>query len=429
LGRTAVSSRAAAKIVLKKKNQKQLDDYAEELHCTRPVINKTLYQLYDLLASCRKSKAIKYSIKGIETKGEEYAENIISLLEQYEKHIPQIGYDYHNNVWYGYNNLDTSYQNKLRLEADLKSLSEFISKANEINCLLKKDIGIICNNINSLYQCNELLDVLKTTRFITPCLLEPNLNEETLPNIKEMNGIANKIILNKQEIESEYDKDIYKLDGIRYYKILSKRYNKIVPRLFSKEYKKIISELRLCKSDGKRISYKKALQALKIVMTVQDDMQSFELLEKNIKPTLSKGYISIETDWEDLMSDYMKVSNILKRGFRCDRLAKQSKEEYFKAQTLMEADCDTLSALINKYSNVVDRLNHDFDIDCFNLNDCGLNQLKTKIDACSEGIDQLESWCRFLLLLEELNKLGEKTYVDFSIENKVLQDEVANVYK
>ena len=113
-GKSAVSSKADAEIAIKEKAQHQLDAYAVELHKLYPVIEKSLYQLYESYAAFRSTPDVEYPIPQLSTKGEAYLTETVSLLEQYVDYIPSIGYDYRKNPWYGYINQDTSYQQKTR---------------------------------------------------------------------------------------------------------------------------------------------------------------------------------------------------------------------------------------------------------------------------------------------------------------------------
>ena len=56
-----------------------------------------------------------------------------------------------------------------------------------------------------------------------------------------------------------FDDDIYKLDGAAYHKKLTKQFGGIFSRLFNAEYKQLITDLRLCKKDGKKPAYNEAV--------------------------------------------------------------------------------------------------------------------------------------------------------------------------
>lgn len=41
-------------------------------------------------------------------------------LTHYIEYVSSVGYDYHQNFWYGYVDLDSSYQSTAQLKSDLK---------------------------------------------------------------------------------------------------------------------------------------------------------------------------------------------------------------------------------------------------------------------------------------------------------------------
>lgn len=70
--KSTVSSKADTEIAIKEKAQHQLDAYAIELHKHRPVIEKSLYQLYESCAVFRSTPDVEYSIPQLSSKGESY---------------------------------------------------------------------------------------------------------------------------------------------------------------------------------------------------------------------------------------------------------------------------------------------------------------------------------------------------------------------
>ena len=68
----SLSNRAGKELAERKQAQQALNAYAEELHKIRPVINKTLYRLYEDISGCNGIPDCDYPIADIETKGEDY---------------------------------------------------------------------------------------------------------------------------------------------------------------------------------------------------------------------------------------------------------------------------------------------------------------------------------------------------------------------
>lgn len=77
-GKSAVSSKADAEIAIKEKAQHQLDAYAIELHKQHPIIEKSLYQLYEAYAGLRSMPDVEYPIPQLSSKGEAYLTETVS---------------------------------------------------------------------------------------------------------------------------------------------------------------------------------------------------------------------------------------------------------------------------------------------------------------------------------------------------------------
>lgn len=146
-GKSSVSSKANAEIAIKERAQRQLDSYAIELHKQHSGIEKSLFQLYESYAALRSMPDIEYSIPQLSSKGEAYLAETTSLLEQYVDYIPSVGYDYRKNPWYGYRNLDTSYQSKAEVKSDFSSVQQFMQTLIPIQKEISEKYEVSCTSI------------------------------------------------------------------------------------------------------------------------------------------------------------------------------------------------------------------------------------------------------------------------------------------
>lgn len=149
LERSGISDKAEKELHTKKQLQKQLDDYAIELHSVRPIINKTLYRLYEEVSACRTAPDIDFVIQNIKNKTDEYADVSEQALTRYIGYVPHIGYDYHNYVWYGYKTTDCSYSAIIQLKTDLDNLIHACKELTDINEKLKSNYSISCDNLKT----------------------------------------------------------------------------------------------------------------------------------------------------------------------------------------------------------------------------------------------------------------------------------------
>ena len=140
----------------------------------RPVINKTLYQLYNSYSAYRTIRDIDYVIDTIETKGEDYINSLRTLLEQYVDYIPSIGYNYRNNVWFGCCVQDSSYQSLASLKSNLTETIEAISVLESLSKRLHENFDITADSVEELHFYRDFLGFLGDSYFITPSLISPS---------------------------------------------------------------------------------------------------------------------------------------------------------------------------------------------------------------------------------------------------------------
>ena len=72
-----------------------------------------------------------------------------------------------------------------------------------------------------------------------------------------------------------FDEDVYKLDGATYHKKLTRQFNGFFSRLFNAEYKQLMADLRLCRKDGKKLSYDEAVTFTEKLSSYQQKCSEF----------------------------------------------------------------------------------------------------------------------------------------------------------
>ena len=90
----------------------------------------------------------------------------------------------------------------------------------------------------------------------------------------------------------------HNLDGSAYYMKLTRQFNGTFSRLFNTEYKQLISDLRLCKKDGKKPSYNEAITLAERLSCYQQKCREYSEAEAPIKVFLGAAYKGIETEWD-----------------------------------------------------------------------------------------------------------------------------------
>lgn len=429
LQRSGLSDKAEKELRIKKELQKKLDDYATELHKIRPVINKTLYQLYEEASACRIAPDVDFVIDNIRSKGDEYIEKAETALLRYTEYTPSIGYDFHNNIWYGYTDLDCSYQAVMRLKTDLNALINLCYELSNIGETVKNKYGLNVDSLQCAVAFGRFFSLAKTSGFITPFLLTSQATAKALEIAQQLQGLSNEILGKKSILDEKFDSDIYKLDGRNNYKKLTKQYRGFFARLFSGEYRHIIGEIKLCKKDGKKPRYQVAVEAMDNLQNYQENLREFDNIQEPIQGYLGSAYQGVNTDFDRLISELRELADIHSVGVSFENLAKMTQESFAVEQSVFIQISGQFENAFHKYNESMKRLTESFNVDEYNVQGVAFQALMEKCLGCIDNIDKLDNWCEFSKLLKTLKQLDLRAFIDYVIERNIETDQSVLTFK
>lgn len=416
--KTTVSSKAESEITIKEKAKSQLDTYVTKLHEQYPIINKSLYELYEAYVALRFTPDFEWIISQIDSKDTAFLAEVISLLEQFADYIPSIGNDYKKNVWYGFINGDISYQAKSEIKKSISQIIQLVHNLIPITQDFSEKYEVVCDSIEKSYVWKSLFDLLATSQIITPALLNKDSFEKVKSSISRLQTLSTDILDSHSSLNKSYDEDIYKLEGNVYHKKITKQFNSLFSRLFSSEYRQIITNFRLCKKDGKRISYKEALQVSKKLAHYQNSYEEYREIEIPIKSYLGYGYKGIETDWNYMVSQIVTLDTIFSKGIAFGKLTAFSdfvaEKDSFKTfaqklDTILPTPCD---------NSFIQYLAECFDKSILNIQTHSFLSLLPRLQECLDEIDKLDNWCHFMMVLSMLKEKNIVDYIDtYLIQN------------
>ena len=313
-GKSVVSSKADTEVAIKERAQRQLDSYAFELHRQRPGIEKSLYQMYESFAALRAMPDVEYIIPQLTAKGEAYLTETSSLLAEYVDYIPSVGYDYRKNPWYGYIRQDISYQAKIEIRNDFSSACSFLQRLIPLLSEVSEKFGVQCASMEDAYVWRDFFDYASSSEFVTPMLLNRSNFDAVNAVLYPLQDLSSDILSSRSVLNAVFEEDIYKLNGAKYHKALTKRFEGTFSRLFNDEYKKLISDLRACKIDGKRLSYHEAVALTERLACYQQKSAEYTEIASSITPLLGKAYVGVESDWEYIIAQAAALEAFFTRG-------------------------------------------------------------------------------------------------------------------
>ncbi len=427
--RSAVSSRADAEIHAKVKLQEQLDAYAEELHKPIPVINKSMYQLYDAYSAQRKAPELELIINDIAKKDEVYLNEATNLLGQYEEYIPTIGEDYHKNEWYGYKSEKASYEAVSKLKQDIQvvigGLRDLISKVDGI----EEEYSIKMNTLVDVDRIVKMLNLLTSTSFIRPAMLTADNVNALFDISKNMSELSEQIIPIREKLNESYEESIYKIDGLSYYNKMIKLYSGFFSRLFNSDYKSMIADIRLASKTGKKPGYADALDYMKALMDYQKLMEQFEEAKNKSFDLLNTEAFNVDTNWTKFTSELDILKSCFADGLNCGNVAIMSDETFVSSKSVFSNYANELVEITDSFKSVLAGLQNDFDSKYVSFDSMSLSELSNKMNQCIDSFDKAPNWIRFYILLKQLEERDLISFVDCAIDNKVKQDQVVLAYQ
>lgn len=426
--KSALSERAQRELDIKRKAQHQLDTYAEELHKVRPIINKTLYRLYEEVSACRNAPDVEFAIRNIKSKDDEYCERAISSLERYAEYVSSVGYDYRQNAWYGFDSPDVSYQSKMQLKSDLQSTIDLCVSLQSLSSQLSQKYGIAIADLHTVENYRHFFELVEDSIYISPAVLVPGKIKEALSIAEKVKPLAETILSKRAYLDELYDGDVYKLDGAALYKSLTRQYSGAFSRLFSGEYKEIIKNLRLCNKTGKKPKYQVAVTDIDALRLYQEALAEYDLTATDTS-LFGKGYRGIETDFDSLITELKALAEIDNTAIDYGNLPRFSADEFVSEQSYFMAVDETLKNVFATSAGAEERLAYQFNAEYCNLKNRPLHALAEKCSNCLSAIDCVDNWWEFSKLLKKMQALDLNDFLNHILDKRIAPEHLASTYK
>lgn len=426
--KSRTSSKAENEIALKEKAQQQLDEYVIELHQIRPVIEKSMYQLYEALASVHSAPDIEWYIPQIASKGEAFMIEASSLLEQYINYIPSIGYDYKKNLWYGYVKQDTSYQVKVEVKKSFVTAVAFLQMLIPVLEDIRKRYNVVCSTLEEISVWHKIFRFASTSRLLTPSLMRKEQFEMADAVLEKMQRQRADLLSCQTALDADFDKQIYEINGIDCYNKLTRLFSSVWSRLFHSEYKQLVNSLRICKKDGKKISYNEAVAVAQQLADYQQKVMEYNEIVAPIQSFLGTAYVGIQSDWS-YITDQMNVI----RAMHSEEISFGNLTDYddFRQEGAVFAEyVDRLDRCFEIVGNdTLDYLAGCFDPAVWDLGKTDCSVVLTRCNQYLNGWDQLDNWCHFNGLRTMLDEKQVLSYIDTAVRNNVEEKFIVDAFK
>ncbi len=426
--KSSVSGRAEAIELTLEKYTKALDTYADELHKPHEEIGMSLYQLYSAYSSVASAPDADYVPENIRHLDGEHLVEAIRLLMQYEEYAQTYGKNYKDNPFFGVRIKDSSYSECLKFKKDLLKTKDSLEELCKLIELVEDSYGVEVKTPEDLDSFSRILDFLSDSSIITPALCDKERRECVDKKLK-MADVCLKALREKEErINREYDSDIFLTDARTLLKRMKIEFGSLIFRIFSKDYRRILTDIRLCRHDGGRIGYDEAKRILKLLDERREDKEKLSDIISEICELCGAKTVNSDADFSILRKEIKRFCE-LKSTEKYALFFKDIEcETFLKAKKEFSQTAEQIRAAHEKYAGEEQRIKERF-----NKGKCKLycSCVKEKRDACLQylsAIDTLDGYVRYLRVVDDIYKAELGDYIEAIRECEISGEDIHRAY-
>ena len=287
---------------------------------------------------------------------------------------------------------------------------------------------IQCSNIKEAHLWDNFFKFAATSKLITPSLLARDNFDMVNSVLKKLQAKSADILNVSSSLAKAFDGDVYKLDGAAYHKKLTKQFIGKASRIFSSEYKHIVKELRFCKKDGRKPSYREAVDTMGKLAQYQQKCAEFSELESKIKTYLGKCYVGIDTDWDNVLKQMDELNVIISYPLRLGKLEKYDSFD-FEQQAFAEYHKNFESIFKSCSDDILNQIAGYFDLHILDIKLTPSLLVEKRLENCLAEMNKLENWCHFMTLLSKLNDKQVVPYIRAVIAQNIEAKDIVGAFK
>ena len=299
----------------------------------------------------------------------------------------------------------------------------------ELQKIIAVNYGIDCHTLNQTQLWDNFFTLASESQILTPSFLKQSACAYLQEKLQEMETLGTEIVRQRDEINRQYDDDIYRLDADDAYKKLTRVYTNCIGRFFNSEYRKLIADIKLNSKSGKKPSYREAVGLTNNLNIYHEKMRNFEAVESPLKSSLGSAYKGVDSDWTIILNQIAKLKELFDSGASFSKLEMFTNVDYEEHKSDFAVIAKQLGELREKCNNAVELLSKSFDSDIFEIKNSSFEELLSKFKACINEFDKLDNWCRFESLLNKLKSQEITEYIDATIEANVCAEDIISAYQ
>ncbi len=370
-----------------------------------PVIEKSLYELYEQYRGLGKVPEADWDMPGLEEKGWSELEEISALLTEYAENLPSGGSDFRRHPWYGFCGRIESERERESLRAALEGVCGMLQRALPLMRKLSLEYEVSCRCLQEAAFWEKALTFLASSRLVTAKLLRPEIFNEVDPVLSELREMGGQLQKVRGELLRDYGAEILEQDGTGLLARLKTKYAGKASRLWSGEYKRLIAALRRCRKDAGKMSYEEACQTAALLAEVEKLSTDYAELERKISGYLGPAYQGADSDWDYIMQQMDALYALLEERVYLGKLPELKD---------LAGEQDNLASMAEELRNarsvcseeMLQMLQESFDTDILDLSGSAAALVLIRLKGCLLAMDHLEEWQIFYRTLSQLLDRG-----------------------
>ena len=407
--------------------EQSLDAYVHSLHSVHPVIDKSLYQLYEIYAHYRTAPEVNCHIPDIYRMSEENLQENLRCLSWYTNCIPIIGYDYKACYWYGFSSENNAPDFRAAVmdhfERAVKYIDGELRLAEEIRKYLP---SLPCDTPDQMQSARDLIRLIAETDGITPQLFREDTALFALQSAQKLHAAADHLKESRRKIILEFSEEIFDIDAATDLAAMQTHYASRIRR-FGREYRNILDRIQAASLSGERPDYDTALHILRDLSAVQEETKAFQdaiLPFESIYGPLSDP---MHMDWKELETDLRSTADICSRIPVTQDLTGLSSSRYM-------ALCHLCARWTARFRENLTSTGFDMDFlrgclqEDMDIEKMSLRKLREWLQGCLDHSDQFGTWIHFLHVRDCLDDLHLTGFVDEAIAGLVPAEQFGDAY-
>ncbi len=370
-----------------------------------PVIEKSLYQLYGEYRSLGTVPEADWDIPGLEEKGRNELEEISTLLTGYAEKLPSGGSDFRRHPWYGFCAFAESETQREALRAALEGVCGMLQRALPVMRRLSLTYDVSCRCLKEAAFWERTFAFLSSSRLVTARLLQPEVFNETDPVLAELREKCGQLQAAREDLLTDYSEEILGQNGAELLERLKTRYSGKASRLWSGEYKRLLSGLRRCRRDCGKITYEEACRAAEQLAAMETMTAEYEQLEATVSGYLGAAYQGMDSDWDYLSQQMDALYALLDEQVYLGKLPEL--ENLAGEQETMAAFAGELKAARSICTEeMLQQAAGSFDTDVLDVSGSAAALVLIRLKGCLLSMEKLGEWQEFYRILAPLTKRG-----------------------